>query len=77
MLPYLKVFFFGFIIDIFYVVWIKSVAIGNVFLAGVSAVALAAPSLFGYLEIVDNRKMVYPYLFGLFCGTIFATVLFT
>jgi len=74
---YLKVFFFGFMIDLFYVVWIKSVATGSALLAGVAAVVLAAPGLLGYLEIVQNKKMMYPYLLGLFCGTVFATVIFT
>lgn len=71
----LKVFCFGFIIDVMYVVWIKAVASGSAWLAGFAAVGLAAPGLFGYLEIVNNRKLIKFYLLGLFIGTVCGTVL--
>jgi len=54
-----------------YVIWIKSVESGNVWLAGVASVLLALPSLLGFLEITENKRMMAPYLLGLFCGTIF------
>lgn len=75
MSKYLKVFCFGFIIDLMYVVWILAVASGSPFLAGFAAVGLAIPSLLGYMEILSDKKMMYPYLFGLFLGTICGTVL--
>ena len=75
MQKWLKVFSFGFMIDIMYVLWIWSVGTGNVMLAGIAAVLLALPSLLGYLEIVDNRKMMIPYLSGLFLGSVTGTYL--
>lgn len=75
MRKYLKVFVYGALIDIFYVVWIKSVALGNQWIAGLAAVLLATPSLFGYLEITKNKKLAIPYLLGLFVGTFLATLL--
>lgn len=71
----IKVFCYGFIIDVMYVIWIKAVASGSAVLAGFAAVGLAMPGLYGYLEIVNNRKLVKFYLLGLFLGTICGTVL--
>ena len=70
-----KVFFFGFMIDITYVVWMKAVSTGNPFLAGGASVLVSLPSLLGYLEIMENKRLIPHYLFGLFCGTV-AGILF-
>ena len=74
MSKYVKVFILGAIIDVMYVVWIQAVATGGEILAGFAAVGLALPSLLGYLEIVENKKMMIPYLLGLFTGTVLATM---
>lgn len=70
----LKMFSYGFAIDVFYVVWIRAVSSGSALLAGFAAVALASPALFGYLEIVGNRRLIKFYLLGLFFGTVCATL---
>jgi hypothetical protein len=71
----LKVFCYGFLIDVMYVIWIKAVASGSALLAGTAAVGLTLPGLLGYMEILSNKKLMYPYLFGLFLGTVCGTLL--
>jgi hypothetical protein len=75
MLKYIKVFCLGFLIDIMYVVWIIAVASGSVLIASSASVAMATPALFGYMAILEDRKMIIPYLLGLFFGTMCGTVL--
>jgi hypothetical protein len=38
--------------------------------AGIYSVALAAPGLFGFMEITRDISLAAPYLLGLFVGTI-------
>lgn len=73
---YFKVFFFGFILDFMYVMWLKAVNADNIFLAGLASVLVALPGLLGYLEITLNRKMMFPYLLGLFFGTVASVTFF-
>jgi hypothetical protein len=74
-LKYLKVFCLGFLIDIMYVIWILAVASGSVWLASFASVGMAIPGIFGYMAILEDRKMAVPYLLGLFFGTMCGTVL--
>lgn len=75
MIKYVKVFCLGFLIDIMYVIWILAVASGSVLLASFASVAMATPGIFGYMAILEDRKMIAPYLLGLFFGTMCGTVL--
>jgi len=68
-MKYVIVFCLGFIIDFMYVLWIQSVNKRQVFRAGLYSVGIAAPGIFGYLEIVDDTVMAAPYLLGLAVGT--------
>lgn len=64
------VFLFGFVIDISYVVWVRSVAKGRKILAGLSSLLITAPALFGYYSVFHNLWLSIPYLLGLFIGTV-------
>lgn len=64
------VFLFGFIIDWMYVGWTRSVQGFEIFKAGIYSILVAAPGVFGYLEIVNNRWMAIPWFLGLGLGTI-------
>jgi hypothetical protein len=72
MIQYLTVFALGFIIDIFYVGYISAVTQRAKLKAGVMSILLAAPALFGYIEISGNPRLCVPYFLGLFLGTIVA-----
>lgn len=63
------VFCLGAVIDVMYVLWIDSVNNRRILKAGLYSVGIAAPGLFGFLEIVGNTYMAIPYLTGLACGT--------
>ena len=65
----------GFMIDILYVIWILAVASGSMWLASSASVAMAIPGLLGYMAILEDRKLMIPYLLGLFFGTMCGTVL--
>jgi len=76
-LKIVKVFFFGFLIDIMYVGWLKAVEADSLLLAGVASVGITLPGLLGILEIVDNKRMMIPYFMGLFFGTICGIIAFS
>ncbi len=59
----------GAIIDLMYVLWIGAVNKRQIFRAGAYSIGIAAPGLFGLLEIVSDTTMAIPYLIGLACGT--------
>ena len=66
------VFFLGFSIDIAYIIYINSVREGHKIKAGAASVLLAAPALFGFMSILEDKLLMIPYFLGLFCGTIVA-----
>lgn len=66
---YLLVFCLGATIDLMYVLWVQSVTKKEILKSGLYSVGVAAPGIFGYLEIVDNTWMAVPYLAGLATGT--------
>lgn len=68
-----KVYAFGFLIDIMWVGCVTQVAAGNRVRASVYSMLLAAPALFGYVEVMQDRWMAVPYLLGLGSGTYVAT----
>jgi len=69
-LTVLKVFAFGVMIDVAFVLWTLGATRGSYIRAGTFSVLTSIPSVFGYIEIFDNRWMAIPWFFGLFIGTI-------
>lgn len=67
---YIKTFLYGFVIDLGYVFWMISVQHDQRILAAVASICVAAPSIFGYIEISKNKKLAIPYFIGLFVGTL-------
>lgn len=61
---------FGCLIDVLYVVWIHTVNINRQHLASLATVGIAACSSLGFLDIVDNRWLLIPYLSGIYTGTL-------
>lgn len=72
MVLYAKVFLCGFAIDLLYCWYFQAVTARKKLKAGLLSVLLAAPALFGFLEITQDVYLAIPYLFGLFCGTVAA-----
>jgi len=68
----LTLFLLGFAIDTLFAWYILSVKRGQKLRAAILSVGIAAPAVFGTLEIYDDRVLAIPYFFGLFCGTMFA-----
>ncbi len=68
-MTYVLVFWLGAVIDLMYVLWIDAVNKRHIFRAGAYSVGIAAPGLFGFLEIVSDVSMAFPYLAGLAVGT--------
>lgn len=66
----LLVFVFGFCIDAFYIIWVRSATQSKKLKAGVSSVFLTAPALFGFYAVFKNLWLAIPYLLGLFFGTV-------
>ena len=71
-LVYAKLFLGGFVIDLLYVWYFQHVVARKKLKAGLLSVLLAAPALFGYIEISRDVYLALPYFFGLFCGTVAA-----
>lgn len=71
-LSFIKLFAAGFVIDLLYVWYFKAVTAGHKLKAGTMSVLLAAPALFGFVEVSKDYTLAAPYLLGLFCGTIAA-----
>ena len=72
MINYIYIFFLGFAIDLIYVWYIQAVLKKSKIKAGVLSVALAAPAMFGWFEVYENKLLAIPYFLGLFAGTILA-----
>lgn len=72
MIDYVYIFFLGFGIDLVYVWYIQAVNERAKLKAGVLSVMLAAPAMFGWFEVYENRLLAIPYLLGLFTGTLLA-----
>ncbi len=73
----LKVFVAGFVIDFAYVGWMKSVEAHQPIQAGLFSVLVAACGLFAVFEAFKQKKMVIPYLAGLFFGTVCSMAILT
>ena len=71
----LLVFLLGFAIDTLFAWYILAVKAQKKLRAAILSVGIAAPAVFGTIEIYDDRYLAMPYFFGLFCGTLFAMVL--
>ena len=71
-LQIILVFFLGFCIDLFYVLYVNAVRDKAKIKAGVASVLLAAPALFGFMSILEDRWLMIPYFLGLFIGTVTA-----
>jgi len=69
----LKVFVMGFLVDWTWVRWMRYVNEGSQIKAGFFSMAIAAPALLGYHEVMQDLTMGVFYLLGLFCGTVVAT----
>ncbi len=70
LLEILQVFVLGFLIDILYIAWMYSTQQNNYLLAVLSTVSISACSLFGFINVYDDRVLAVPYLIGLVLGTI-------
>lgn len=66
------VFLLGFVIDLFYVVYVNAVRDRHKLKAGAASVMLAAPALLGFMSILEEKLLMAPYFAGLFFGTITA-----
>lgn len=66
------VFFLGFAIDLFYVLYVNAVRERQKIKAGAASVMLAAPALLGFMSILEDKVLMLPYFAGLFFGTIVA-----
>ncbi len=65
-----RVFLFGVIIDVMWVLYILATSQKRIFLAALVSMAMAVPAIFGIVEIVDDKIMAIPYVLGLGCGTV-------
>lgn len=68
----LLVLLLGFCIDLFYVLYVNAVRERQKIKAGAASVLLAAPALFGFMSILEDKVLMLPYFAGLFFGTIVA-----
>ena len=66
------IFLLGFSIDLIYVWYIQAVVEHKKYKAATLSVMLAAPAMFGFFEVYENRWLALPYFFGLFSGTLAA-----
>lgn len=66
------VFLLGLGIDLVYVWYLQSVMQRAKIKAGVLSVCLAAPAMFGWFAVYEERILVVPYMLGLFMGTVLA-----
>ena len=64
-----KVFLFGVVIDVLWALYILAVAEKRRLVASIMSMAMAAPAILGFLEIVESNSLLFPYLLGLGCGT--------
>lgn len=67
--PILQAFLLGFLIDLFYVGWMWATRNNHYIIGIVASVSIAACSLFGFINVYDNRILAIPYLLGLAFGT--------
>jgi len=70
LLDFTKLFFFGFIIDVLYVLWFIAVADRKKITAGILSVGIYAPGIFGTIAVFEDRWAAVPYLSGAFFGVI-------
>lgn len=66
----LQAFMLGVLIDILYIAWIWSANSNRYAIGVISSVAISACSLFGFINVYDDRWLAIPYLLGLAVGTI-------
>jgi len=69
---YILVFLLGFAIDLIYVWYIQALLEKTKIKAGALSVMLAAPAMFGFFEVYEDKWLAIPYFLGLFCGTVLA-----
>lgn len=65
----LQVFFYGFLIDLMFILWFYAAESENYPAVCVTAVLLAAPSVYGIITIVNDTSLAPWYLFGLGVGS--------
>ncbi len=66
----LIVFACGFAIDVFYVGWMRSVALGHPLVAALMSMCIGGCGLLGVTNVVRNKWLAIPYLAGLGVGTL-------
>ena len=59
----------GFVLDAFYVLWLRNVAADKPFRSSLASLALTAPALFGTVNVIGNHALSIPYLAGIMLGT--------
>ena len=67
---YLQAFVLGFAVDLLYILWFYATAANRYGLGVVASVSISACSLFGFINVYDNRILALPYLIGLALGTL-------
>ncbi len=70
LLTVLKVFAYGLVLDIFYVLWVLSVHERAKIKAGIFSIFISAPAVLGIVEITSSIWLIIPYLAGIFVGTV-------
>lgn len=70
MIATVTVFAAGFLVDLAYVGWVRSIGAGEPLLAALASMAIGGCALVGVTGVVGKRWLAVPYLLGLGCGTI-------
>lgn len=64
-----KLFFLGFLLDFFYIWWLRSINKDDMLLAAVASVLVMLVTLLGTIDIVEEKWRLVPYLLGVATGT--------
>jgi hypothetical protein len=64
------VFLAGFLVDVAYVGWVRSIGENRKLLAAAASMAIGACGLLGVTGVVTNYWLAIPYLLGLGAGTV-------
>jgi len=72
----IKVFAYGFSIDFMSVLYVRGVQRNNYMLATIANLLWTLPTLLGIFSILENKKLIVPYLAGATAGTVVSMLLF-
>ena len=64
------VFMSGFLVDLFYTVWVRSLGVGRPFTAAGASSAIGATSMVGVLGVTKDWQTLPAYVLGLYLGTL-------